>query len=388
MTVTSPATVVMNTYKCRPVRFVSGKGARLVDDQGDSYIDMIAGIAVNSLGHAHPDLVAAIAEQAAELIHVSNLYESPWQDELALKLERHLVGSRSFFCNSGAESVECAVKLARKWARDAGREPTIVCAEGAFHGRTMGALSATGQPGKKVAFEPLVGGFVHVPFGDIAAIERAMGEGAAAVLLEPIQGEAGVVVPPPGFLAAVRDACDSAGALLILDEVQTGVGRTGTFFAFEQEGIVPDVVCLAKGLASGLPVGACLASEAIAASFVPGDHATTFGGGPLICRAACVVVDTIGEPDALEHVTRAGARLSSGLKELWPEAEVRGRGLLIGLDLGTPNAAAITDAAFERRLLVNNATDSVVRFAPPLIVSDDDIDACLAILEEVRDASR
>ncbi|MEA2487598.1 MAG: acetylornithine/N-succinyldiaminopimelate aminotransferase [Actinomycetota bacterium] len=388
MTVLTPGAALMNTYKRWPVRFESGSGARLIDDRGNTYIDMIAGIAVNSLGHAHPALTEAIAEQAGKLIHISNLYSNAPQEELSRKLAEMSGGFRSFFCNSGAEAVECAVKLVRKWAGLTGHGFEIVCAEGGFHGRTFGALSATGQPGKKKAFEPLVPGFVHIPFGDIEAVKKALGAGACAVLLEPIQGEAGVIVPPRGYLGAVRKACDDAGALLILDEVQTGVGRTGSFFAFEQEGIVPDVVCLAKGLASGLPIGACLATEEVASSFVPGDHATTFGGGPLVSRAACVVIDIVSDDGFLDRIAEVGSRLMKGLGSLWPTADVRGRGLLIGVDLHRPAARALVEAAFDRNLLINDATDSVVRLAPPLVVTPDDVDASLAILEEVRDATR
>lgn len=381
---TSPS--IMETYTRWPVRFVSGSGARLVDDRGETYLDMISGIAVNSLGHAHPDLATAIADQARRLIHVSNLYSNALQEDLADKLAEVSGGYLSFFCNSGAEAIECALKLVRKWCAVTEREPVVICADGGFHGRTFGALSATGQPSKKSAFEPLVPGFVHVPFGDVEAVIAALDAGAGAVLLEPIQGEAGVIVPPPLYLKAVRAACDRAGALMVLDEVQTGVGRTGTFFAFEHEGIAPDIVCLAKGLASGLPIGACLATRDVAAAFVPGDHATTFGGGPLVCRAAGVVCDIVTEPGFLEGVRAAGTRLMDGLRDLWPEGIVRGRGLMIGLDLEAPKARALTTAAFERHLLVNDATSSVVRLAPPLIVGDGEIDETLTILEEVRDA--
>lgn len=382
--VTEPS--VMQTYKRWPVMFVSGKGARLVDERGDEYIDLVAGVAVTSLGHGHPRLAAAIADQAGTLIHASNLYSNPYQDELADKLASVMHGYLSFFCNSGAESVECAIKLARKWAGSHDKSATIVCADGGFHGRTLGALSATGQPSKKAAFEPLVPGFSHVAYGDVDAAERALSDGAAAVLVEPIQGEAGVVVPPGGYLAQLRDACDAAGALLIFDEVQTGVGRTGRFFAAEWDNVVPDIVCLAKGLASGLPIGACLANRSVASAFVPGDHATTFGGGPLVCRAACVVVDEVTRDGFLERVVDAGETLRSGLQELWPASTVRGRGLLLGLDLGAPVAHDVAEVAFDRKLLLNEITDSVVRIAPPLVIDDDEIDAALAILEEVRDA--
>ena len=298
--------MLMNTYARMPVRFVSGRGARLTDDAGRSYIDFLAGIAVASVGHAHPLVAAAIAEQAAALIHVSNFFSTIPQERFATELAELTGGMHSFFCNSGAESIEAALKLARKHGRARGRDATrIVCADGGFHGRTFGALSATGQPSKQAPFEPLVGGFVHVPYGDAAALEEVMGDDVAAVLLEPIQGEAGVIIPPPGYLAAARKLCDETGALLILDEVQTGLGRTGAWFAWEHEGVSPDVMCLAKALAGGLPMGACLATPE-ASAFVPGDHATTFGGGSgPKCGGSC---DARGDQDRGPRPARARRR--------------------------------------------------------------------------------
>ena len=376
----------MDTYKRLPVRFVSGRGAQLTDAHGRNYIDFLAGIAVASVGHAHPKVTAAIAEQAATLVHVSNFFETEPQEELAGRLFELSGGMLSFFCNSGAESIEAALKLARKYALVKGREATrIVCAEGGFHGRTFGALSATGQPSKQAPFKPLVGGFTHVPYGDIDALQGAVGDDVAAVLLEPIQGEAGVIVPPSGYLEAARELCDRVGALLILDEVQTGLGRTGAWFAFQHEGVAPDVMCLAKALAGGLPMGACLATKAVA-SFQPGDHATTFGGGPVQSAAALATLDVIESEGLVQRAKAAGERLSSGLKELFPEAEVRGRGLLVAVELASDAAAEIVERALRAGLVLNATSPNTLRLAPPLVISDEEIDGGLAILEEVGGA--
>ncbi|MDQ3957192.1 MAG: aminotransferase class III-fold pyridoxal phosphate-dependent enzyme, partial [Actinomycetota bacterium] len=277
---------LMPAYRRWPVRFVEGRGSTLVDSGGREYLDLVAGIAVVGVGHCHPRVTGAIHAQSSRLVHVSNLYETEPARELAHRLAALTGGMRAFFCNSGAEAVECALKLAR---RHGGARRRIVAATGGFHGRTLGALSVTGQPHKQAPFEPLIGAVTHVPFGDARALEASLGDDVAAVLLEPIQGEAGVVVPPDGYLARARAACDATGALLILDEVQTGLGRTGRWFAFEHEGVVPDVVCLAKALGNGLPVGACLARPGV--SFEPGDHGSTFGGGPVVAAAACAVLD-------------------------------------------------------------------------------------------------
>ncbi len=377
----------MDTYKRLPVRFVSGRGAQLTDAHGRDYIDFLAGIAVASVGHAHPKVTAAIAEQAATLVHVSNIFETGPQEELARRLFELSGGMRSFFCNSGAESIEAALKLARKHALVKERKATrFVCAEGGFHGRTFGALSATGQPSKQAPFKPLVGGFTHVPYGDIGALEQAVGDDVAAVLLEPIQGEAGVIVPPPGYLEAAREACDRVGALLILDEVQTGLGRTGAWFAYQHEGVAPDVMCLAKALAGGLPMGACLATPQVAASFQPGDHATTFGGGPVQSAAAIATIDVIESEGLVQRAKAAGERLSSGLGELFPEAEVRGRGLLVAVEFASDAAAEIVERALVAGLVLNATSSSTLRIAPPLVISDEEIDSGLAILEEVAGA--
>lgn len=378
---------LMNTYKRTPVRFESGRGAVLVDSEGREYIDFLAGLAVASVGHAHPRVTAAIETQAAKLVHVSNLFATGPQEELATRLGELTGGMQSFFCNSGAESIEASLKLARKHAGVGGRKATrIVCATNAFHGRTFGALSATGQPSKQAPFAPLVEGFTHVPYGDAAALAQAMGDDVAAVLLEPIQGEAGVIVPPPGYLAAARTLCDGVGAVLVLDEVQTGLGRTGAWFAHQHEGVVPDVMCLAKALAGGLPMGACLARPEVAASFAPGDHASTFGGGPVQSAAALATLDVIESEGLVYRALVAGRRLMSALTDLWPGAEVRGRGLLIAVEFSTDVANEIVERALGAGLVLNATGPSTVRLAPPLVITNDEIERGLAVLEEVADA--
>ena len=361
---------IMPTYRRWPVEIESGSGCLVRDVSGVEYLDLVAGLAVTSVGHAHPRVVDAIAEQAARLIHVSNLYATVPQQELAGRLAELTGGMSSFFCNSGAEAVECALKLARKHGGP-GRFRTVA-AHGGFHGRTFGALSATGQPAKRVGFEPTVPGFTHVPFDDVEALEASIGEDCAAVLLEPIQGEAGVIVPSPGYLAAVRDICNRRGVLLILDEVQTGVGRTGRWFAAEHFDVKPDIACLAKGLAAGLPIGACLATPAVAAAFGPGDHATTFGGGPVQCAAANAVLGVIEDEALLERATRVGGTLKHGLTAVPGVAEVRGLGLLIGVRLKEPKAREIAAFALEKGVLVNDAAPDVVRLCPPLVITEQE----------------
>ncbi|CAN5563400.1 acetylornithine transaminase [soil metagenome] len=378
---------LMNTYKPTLVRFETGRGAVLVDSDGREYIDFLAGLAVASVGHAHPRVTAAIETQAAKLVHVSNLFATGPQEELAARLGELTGGMQSFFCNSGAESIEAALKLARKHARVGGREATrIVCATDGFHGRTFGALSATGQPSKQAPFAPLVEGFTHVRYGDAAALAQAMGDDVAAVLLEPIQGEAGVIIPPRGYLAAARTLCEGVGALLILDEVQTGLGRTGAWFAHQHEGVAPDVMCLAKALAGGLPMGACLARPEVAASFAVGDHASTFGGGPVQSAAALATLDVIESEGLVYRALVAGRRLMSALTDLWPGAEVRGRGLLIAVEFSTDVANEIVERALGAGLVLNATGPSTLRLAPPLVITNDELEQGLGILEEVADA--
>lgn len=374
----------MNTYLRWPVEMVRGSGATLYDREGKSYIDLVAGIAVASLGHGHPALAAAIADQAHRLVHVSNLYETAPAGELAQRLYA-LTGMHSFFCNSGAEAVECALKLVRRRAHDEGRQALVVATDGGFHGRTFGALSLTGQPGKKEAFEPMLAGVIHVPYGDLAAL-RAV-ERFDALIVEPIQGEAGVIVPPPGYLRAVRALCDERNALLILDEVQTGLGRTGKWFAHEGSGAPPDIMCLAKGLGGGLPIGACLARPEVAEAFRPGDHGTTFGGGPVQCAAALAVLDALDE-GLLGSVEEMGELLRSGLGAIFGSDAVRGAGLMLGVALDGPNARNIAARALEAGVLVNDIGTHVLRFTPPLVISRRELEGALAILEEVHRETR
>ena len=374
----------MPTYKRWPITLVEGRGATLTDSEGRSYIDMMAGIAVANVGHGNPQVTAAIASQAERLVHVSNLYSTEPQMQLADRLAALTGGMRSFFCNSGAEAVEAALKLARKWGLANKWAPggIVVATEGSFHGRTFGALAATGQPSKQQAFQPMLPGFTHVPYGDEVALKEAMGDDVIAILLEPIQGESGVVVPPDGYLEAARRMCDETRALLILDEVQTGLGRTGRWFAHLHTAARPDVMCLAKSLAGGLPMGACLARAEIAESFVPGDHASTFGGGPVQSAAALASLDVIEE--ALPRVEGLGRRLLVGLEGICGgAATVRGRGLLIGVELQEQRARDIVAAALDAGLLINDATPQVVRFCPPLVITEHEVDAALAIFDKV-----
>jgi acetylornithine/N-succinyldiaminopimelate aminotransferase len=380
---------MMPTYRRWPVEITSGRGCRLFDSHGRSYLDLVAGIAVASVGHAHPAVAAAIAHQASELVHVSNLYVTVPQARLAERLAGLTNGMQSFFANSGAEAIECAIKLARKWGRAGKGESAvrIVCAEGGFHGRTLGALAATGQPSKQAPFEPLPRGFTHVPYGDVTALNDAMADDVAAVLIEPVQGEAGVIVPPPGYLEGVRSICNHWGALLVLDEIQTGLGRTGRWFAHQHSTVTPDVMCLGKALAGGLPMSVCLAKPEVASTFVPGDHATTFGGGPVQAAAALAVLDVIESEFLVERSSSCGAELLDRLTAIAPSgARTRGLGLMAAVELAIPMARDVAAAALELGVLVNDATPNVVRLTPPLVIADDEIDEGLITLEKAFDA--
>jgi acetylornithine/N-succinyldiaminopimelate aminotransferase len=376
--VTAP---IMPTYKRWPIEIVSGTGATVTDTTGRTYTDLVAGIAVASVGHSHPDVAAAISDQAARLVHVSNLYSTGPQTDLARRLSDLTGGMLAFFANSGAEAVECALKLARKWG--GGARTGIVAAEGGFHGRTFGALAATGQPKKRAPFEPLPPGFAHVPYGDADALAGALTDDVVAVILEPIQGEAGVVVPPEGYLRRAEELCRERNALLILDEIQTGLGRTGTWLAAEHFGVRPDMVLLGKALAGGLPMSACMARPAVANAFEPGDHATTFGGGPVTSAAALAVLEIIERDGLLDRSKSLGEHARARLAAALPSTDVRGRGLMIGVDLGAPRAYAVAEACLEKGVLVNNATESVVRLVPPLVITEDELDAGLDVVEEV-----
>ena len=385
------AAVLWPTYTRPPVEFVRGEGVRLYDSEGREYLDFLGGIAVVAVGHAHPKVVAAVSGQLATLGHTSNLYFTGQQVDLAERLVRHFGGgAKVFFSNSGAEAVEAAIKLARRWGRAVrGEQATgIVATEGGFHGRTMGALAATGKPSIREPFEPLPPGFTHVPFGDAAAVEAAIGPDTCAVLVEPIQGEAGVRVPPPGYLRALREVTERAGVLLILDEVQSGVGRTGRLFAHQHDGIRPDVMTLAKALGSGFPIGATLAKAEVADVLRPGDHGSTFGGNPVACAAAMATLDVVEALLDEGHVDKVAARLAQGLEELaarlGPGAEARGAGLWRALDLGAVAAASAKEVALvalQHGLVVNPVTDTALRLAPPLVVTEEEVGDGLARLE-------
>ncbi|HYX90626.1 MAG TPA: acetylornithine transaminase [Myxococcaceae bacterium] len=376
---------LIQCYARQEVMFVRGEGCYLTDDRGRRYLDAFAGVAVSALGHGHPALAEAICRQARTLLHVSNHYFIEGQEELARKLVGHAFPSRVFFCNSGAEANEGAYKLVRLWANVAhgGRKRRILAFEGSFHGRTIGALSLTANPGYREPFEPLPAA-EFLPFGDQSAFQKAMGDDVAGVFLEPIQGEGGVRLPPPGFFKAVRDACTRHGALLVADEVQTGMGRTGRFFGHQHEGTVPDVMTLAKGIAGGVPAGAVLAREEVAALLKPGLHASTFGGNPLACAAALAVVREVEKPGFLENVAARGAQLADGLRKIFgPDREVRGRGLLLGVQLKEPPQRWVT-AAREEGLVVGPSGGNTLRVAPPLVLKEGEAAEILEKLAVVR----
>jgi acetylornithine/N-succinyldiaminopimelate aminotransferase len=377
---------LMPTYGPPQVMFVRGQGTMLWDREGNGYLDFLAGLAVVGLGHANPEVADAIAEQANTLVHVSNLFGSEPGWEVARTLDRLLGGGgQVFFSNSGAEANECALKLARKWA-GRGRH-VVVSAWGSFHGRTLATLHATGQPQKHEAFQPLPEGFRHVPFDDIDELTRAIDPTVAAVLLEPVQGEGGVNPASAEYLQAVRTLCDERNILLILDEVQTGLCRTGSWFAHQQMGIVPDVVTMAKALGNGMPIGACWARRDVASAFVPGDHATTYGGQPLAASAAKAVLRIMERDDLAARAANAGAYLHRELADLPRVAEVRGMGLLLAAELDEGVDARVVQAqALANGLVVNAVSPTALRFAPPLTVSGEEMDEALAILRKVLGA--
>ena len=379
---------VFNTYTRTPIMLVEGKGCRVSDSNGREYLDFIAGLAACPLGHGHTGLADAICEQAKKLIHVSNLFHIEPQIELARILVENSFADKAFFCNSGAEANEGAIKLARKSFHDKGESERfhIITMEGSFHGRTLGTLAATGQTKYRQGFQPDVQGFSHVPFGDIKALESAVSSDTAAILIEPIQGEGGVRVPPSGFLRNVRSLCDSRGCLLILDEVQTGIGRTGKLFAYEHSEITPDIVTLAKGIAGGVPMGAILATDRVAESLGPGTHAATFGGNPLASAAALAVLRVVLFNGFLSEVDRKGLHLRKRLEDLAGKhdliRDVRGIGLMQAIDLTIPGANLSKDLR-EEGVLVNCTADTVLRFLPPLIVSNEEIDEMSERLDHV-----
>lgn len=378
--------VMMNNYGTPPLALVSGEGAVVTDAAGKSYVDLLGGIAVNILGHRHPGVIAAVTRQLNTLGHTSNLYATEPGIALAEALVDHLgAPARVFFCNSGTEANEVAFKISRLTGRT-----KVVAAQGGFHGRTMGSLALTGQPSKQQPFEPLPGDVIHVPYGDVDALVGAVDADTAAVILEPIMGEGGVVVPPAGYLAAAREVTTRHGALLMLDEVQTGMGRTGTFFAHQQDGITPDVVTLAKGLGGGLPIGACLAVGAVGDLLTPGLHGSTFGGNPVCTAAAVAVLEALAEHDLIRQAEVLGKKISHGIEALGHPLvdHVRGRGLLCGVVLTAPQANAVEAAARAAGFLVNAAAPQVIRLAPPLIISETQIDEFLAALPAVLDTAQ
>ena len=387
------AACLMTTYQPLALSFCKGLGTRLWDQAGREYLDAVAGVAVTNVGHSHPKIVSAISEQAGLLLHTSNLYSIDWQQRLAQKLTRLAGMERAFFNNSGAEANETALKLARLHGWRKGIEqPMVVVMENAFHGRTLGTLSASDGPAVRLGFSELPGDFVKVPFGDLKALEIAQqryGSRIVAVLMEPIQGESGVQLAPPGYLKAVRELCDRRAWLLMLDEIQTGIGRTGQWFAFQHEGIVPDVMSLAKGLGNGIPIGACLARGKAADLFTPGSHGSTFGGNPLACRVGCTVLEIIEEQGLLENAKVQGEWLIARLRiELADDPNVlaiRGQGLMIGIELKQPIRDLTLIAARDHGLLINVTRGKTIRLLPPLTIDEREVEmivrgVCRAVL--------
>jgi predicted acetylornithine/succinylornithine family transaminase len=380
---------LMNTYTRQPIVLYKGRGTRLYDPDGNEYLDFVSGIAVNNLGHCHPNVTVAFQKQAQRLVHVSNLYYTEPQVRLAKLLAQHSFADKVFFCNSGAEANEAAIKLIRKYAHDHHGPDRfeILCMEQSFHGRTLATVAATGQPKYQKGFEPLVPGFRHVPFNDLEAVEKAITPNTAAVLVEPIQAEGGIQVPDEGYLAGLRKLCNEKGILLAFDEVQTGIGRTGRLFAYEHWGIEPDIMTLAKGLGSGLPIGAMLAKEAAAQSFGPGSHASTFGGNPLACSSAIATLEALLEGGfILDNCRRMGEYFVSRLKSLQSRHHlirgVRGMGLLIGMELSVDGKPIVQDC-LDQGLLINCTMDRVLRFVPPLIIMKEEIDTLIGALDGI-----
>ena len=377
---------IMNTYNRFPVVFIKGRGAKLFDSDNREYLDFVAGIAACNLGHCHPKVTVAFQKQAQRLVHISNLYHNEPQIKLAKLLVENSFADKAFFCNSGAEANEAAIKLVRKYAKEKlkGNRFEIITMEKSFHGRTMATITATGQEKVQKGFEPLLPGFKYAPFNNIDAVKKAINKKTAAVMVEPIQGEGGVNIPDNDYLKKLRRLCNDEGILLVFDEVQTGMGRTGRLFAYEHYNIEPDIMTLAKALGNGVAIGAMLARDSVAEVFTPGSHATTFGGNPLACSAAVAALETIMEDGIMfEDCVRMGDYLIKGLKELKKEysfiKEIRGKGLLIGMDL-TIDGKDIVMESLKDGLLINCTMDKILRFLPPLIVTKEEIDSMLEIL--------
>jgi acetylornithine aminotransferase len=382
-------THLMNTYARQPVAFVRGEGAYLWDEAGKRYLDAVAGVAVNGLGHGHPRLVKAIAEQAAAVIHTSNLYRVPRQEELADRLCELSGMDKVFFCNSGCEANEAAIKLARLYGHGKGIEvPTIIVMEKAFHGRTMATLTATGSRKIQAGFEPLLAGFARVPYNDIEAVRQVAehNKSVVAVLIEVVQGEGGVNMLAPDYLAEMRRICNAHGWLLMLDEVQTGIGRTGTWFGFQHAGVVPDVMALAKGLGSGMPIGACLARGVAAEVFKPGNHGSTFGGNALACAAALATLDAIESENILENARVRGEAIRTGLRAalagVHGVVDIRGEGMMIGVELDRP-CGELVGVARDAGVLINVTADKVIRLVPPLIYGDAEVTALVESVSSI-----
>lgn len=379
----------MTNYAPLQVGFVSGEGAWLTDTDGQRYLDALSGIAVCGLGHAHPAVQAAIADQAANLIHTSNLYQIPLQEKLADKLVQHSGMDKVFFGNSGAEANEAAIKLARLYGNNKGiGKPTIIVMEGSFHGRTMATLTATGNDKVKKGFTPLVEGFKHIPYNNMDALNEVAETtpDMVAVMVEPVLGEGGVVIPDEGYLKEIRNFCDEHDCLMVLDEIQTGMGRTGEWFAFQHEDIKPDVMTLAKALGNGVPIGACLASGKAAALFQPGSHGSTFGGNPLAARAALSVIEVLESDKLVQQAKELGNRLLDGFKQslsgIKGIKEIRGKGLMLGIELEN-DCAELVSLALEKKLLINVTAGNTIRLLPPLVMSNEEADDVVSILSNV-----
>ncbi len=382
-------TYLMNTYGRQPIVLVKGRGTKVYDSDGREYLDFVSGVAVCNLGHCHPRVVVALQKQAQRLMHVSNHFHNEPQINLAKMLVANSFADKVFFCNSGAEAVEAAIKLARRYARELLKQDRyeIITMHGSFHGRTYGALSATAQDKFHKGFEPIVPGFRYVPFNDITAVEAAMNEHTCAVLVEPVQGEGGVILPAPGYLKGLRALCDKHNLVLMLDEIQTGMGRTGKLFAYEHAGITPDVIMIAKGLGGGMPIGALLATDKIAQAFTPGVHGSTFGGNPLACAAGIAFLETLLEDNiiipAVEQHGEYFLRELRKLKDKYPFVrDVRGQGLLIGMELDF-SCKDIVSACLREGMLINCTMDTVLRFMPPLIITEDELDLLVAVLDRL-----
>ena len=379
----------MNNYNPLPISFVRGDGSWLVDDRGERYLDALGGIAVCALGHSHPALNKMIAEQSSNLMHTSNIYQIPSQEELAKKLVIHSGMENAFFCNSGAEANEAAIKLARLHAsKKKISNPTIIVMENSFHGRTLATLSATGSKRVHQGFEPLVSGFRHIPYNNVEVLESTVNKekDVVAVMVEPIQGEGGIIIPSKDYLRKIRSICDENNLLMIVDEVQTGMCRTGKWFAFQHEDILPDIITIAKALGNGVPIGACLASGESSKLFQPGSHGSTFGGSPFVSRVALAVIDVLETNEMEKYAAKLGSYLLDNFKESLKEfqgvVEIRGKGLMIGIEL-EKNCPDLVKKALENKLLINVTSGNVIRLLPPLVMSEEEADRLISILTNV-----